>query len=927
MYQPCNDNSECDFAAELLRIDHVNSILNKSPSYLKVVDVVGTLTSFCAHLISNINIAYNRAVCWGGTGGWTGQRTQLPNTKLQWNVMKLYTNTMSTLALFKDGTVIGWQGSVLNYGGSSSDQSKRVGGYPKDVVQVIPSKSAWAVMDIYGHVWTFGNCEDAANAPLWIENPFHDYARLKDLIPWEEMFRGVIQVKTAYMKNAFAILKPSLEENRGYRVAGSWGHTDALMSSQLQTLLSNDVHSLYSNAWSFAALMTTGKIAVWGDNTKGGNIDGESASLLESVSANVIKVFFTLESFAVLKIDGSIIPWGGDGGTISVVQGGNSGTNMVTIGSDFTGSKKRLNNCPLLKDGFCKICTDTKTKNATCTKIVCGTNKYNVDGVFENGCEEGCDVVAGGVCKACAEAKETCTEVLCNENNFNIDGNANNGCEMGCDLITINSGTCVACSDETTCTSILCDANKFNTDNDIENGCEEGCDVVAGGVCEACAEAKETCTEVLCAENNFNVDGNANNGCEMGCDLITINGGTCVACSDETTCTSILCDANKFNTDNDIENGCEDGCEVTQVIDGICTACSDASTCTAFTLDQQKMSDIEAEKINLTNTVTILTSESNILVIERNKLLVNTSSLTLQRNTCQNEKRTVELKCQENKTKLKDEMALVEGAKILIENDNAALASEKTVLLEEKTVLIEEKTVLLEEKTVLLEEKRILAEEKNTFMKGEQNKQKELELSINTVSSLQEKIIELTEKLEKATTIDTTTTITTATTTKSATEKSSSIDTKEDKDTAQRTSTTDIVGVPSPAALKCGIAECDTLLVAQTGWDSGSMLVFGFGFFVYIVVLTLAMVVILVNRYKVKQKDQKLKERGGGGGVKVQPKLSSSPEQSESQRRLAQRLNGEARPVQEELPSITRASRRRSRNVEAAMVTGGLEHL
>jgi len=842
MYQPCNDNSECDFAAELLRIDHVNSILNKSPSYLKVVDVVGTLTSFCAHLISNINIAYNRAVCWGGTGGWTGQRTQLPNTKLQWNVMKLYTNTMSTLALFKDGTVIGWQGSVLNYGGSSSDQSKRVGGYPKDVVQVIPSKSAWAVMDIYGHVWTFGNCEDAANAPLWIENPFHDYARLKDLIPWEEMFRGVIQVKTAYMKNAFAILKPSLEENRGYRVAGSWGHTDALMSSQLQTLLSNDVHSLYSNAWSFAALMTTGKIAVWGDNTKGGNIDGESASLLESVSANVIKVFFTLESFAVLKIDGSIIPWGGDGGTISVVQGGNSGTNMVTIGSDFTGSKKRLNNCPLLKDGFCKICTDTKTKNATCTKIVCGTNKYDVDGVFENGCEEGCDVVAGGVCKACAEAKETCTEVLCNENNFNIDGNANNGCEMGCDLITIN-------------------------------------------------------------------------------------GGTCVACSDETTCTSILCDANKFNTDNDIENGCEDGCEVTQVIDGICTACSDASTCTAFTLDQQKMSDIEAEKINLTNTVTILTSESNILVIERNKLLVNTSSLTLQRNTCQNEKRTVELKCQENKTKLKDEMALVEGAKILIENDNAALASEKTVLLEEKTVLIEEKTVLLEEKTVLLEEKRILAEEKNTFMKGEQNKQKELELSINTVSSLQEKIIELTEKLEKATTIDTTTTITTATTTKSATEKSSSIDTKEDKDTAQRTSTTDIVGVPSPAALKCGIAECDTLLVAQTGWDSGSMLVFGFGFFVYIVVLTLAMVVILVNRYKVKQKDQKLKERGGGGGVKVQPKLSSSPEQSESQRRLAQRLNGEARPVQEELPSITRASRRRSRNVEAAMVTGGLEHL
>ena len=844
MYQPCNDNSECDFAAELLRIDHVNSILNKSPSYLKVVDVVGTLTSFCAHLISNINIAYNRAVCWGGTGGWTGQRTQLPNTKLQWNVMKLYTNTMSTLALFKDGTVIGWQGSVLNYGGSSSDQSKRVGGYPKDVVQVIPSKSAWAVMDIYGHVWTFGNCEDAANAPLWIENPFHDYARLKDLIPWEEMFRGVIQVKTAYMKNAFAILKPSLEENRGYRVAGSWGHTDALMSSQLQTLLSNDVHSLYSNAWSFAALMTTGKIAVWGDNTKGGNIDGESASLLESVSANVIKVFFTLESFAVLKIDGSIIPWGGDGGTISVVQGGNSGTNMVTIGSDFTGSKKRLNNCPLLKDGFCKICTDTKTKNATCTKIVCGTNKYNVDGVFENGCEEGCDVVAGGVCKACAEAKETCTEVLCNENNFNIDGNANNGCEMGCDLITINSGTCVACSDETTCTSILCDANKFNTDNDIENGCE-------------------------------------------------------------------------------------DGCEVTQVIDGICTACSDASTCTAFTLDQQKMSDIEAEKINLTNTVTILTSESNILVIERNKLLVNTSSLTLQRNTCQNEKRTVEssrVKCQENKTKLKDEMALVEGAKILIENDNAALASEKTVLLEEKTVLIEEKTVLLEEKTVLLEEKRILAEEKNTFMKGEQNKQKELELSINTVSSLQEKIIELTEKLEKATTIDTTTTITTATTTKSATEKSSSIDTKEDKDTAQRTSTTDI-GVPSPAALKCGIAECDTLLVAQTGWDSGSMLVFGFGFFVYIVVLTLAMVVILVNRYKVKQKDQKLKERGGGGGVKVQPKLSSSPEQSESQRRLAQRLNGEARPVQEELPSITRASRRRSRNVEAAMVTGGLEHL
>ena len=652
MYRPCNDIKNrdqnqpsivynCDFAAELLRTDHANSIINKAPNYLKVIDIVGTLDSFCAQMGGVQPNGVVQAVCWGGSGGWTGIRTAKPYTDLKYNVKKLYTNHYQTLALFKDGQITAWNGQIQKAGGSSSNINNRVGGLPKQVIEVHPSISAWAVMDTYGHVWTFGNCDDrdsgraqcgvnwcdnCAGSPLWIEKPHGDYNRLKELIPWEEMHSGVVQIKVAYMRNAFAILKPSLEENRGYRVAGSWGHRDVFLTDAQKTLLSNDVHSLYSNAWTFAAIMTTGKVVVWGDSAKGGSIDAETASFIESVSANVVKIFHSLESFAALDIDGNIIPWGGVGG---------ESTYNVSIGSDFTGSKKKLNNghvvwtfilsTPLTATEL-KDVTVTQTSNfATGTLDVAldgtGTTKVIVRSATNQWFDTGANLIIGtsGTLVAFANLLSsaqaaswifmlstplTATELqgvtVTQTSNSAIatgtlavalDGTATTKItilatnqipfDVGADLVIGNSGTTIV-TKASLLSAIL----------------ETSCPFVKDGVCKTCTDTTNSaCTEVVCGAEKFNTDGDATNGCESGCS--SIPGGTCDMCTTALAsgCTSVTCSANKFDTDGDATNGCEDDCS--SIPDGTCDTCTTAlaTGCTSVTCSANKF-DTDGDATN-----------------------------------------------------------------------------------------------------------------------------------------------------------------------------------------------------------------------------------------------------------------------------------------------------------------------------------------
>ena len=110
-------------------------------------------------------------------------------------------------------------------------------------------------------------------------------------------------------------------------------------------------------------------------------------------------------------------------------------------------------------------------------------------------------------------------------------------------------------------------------------------------------------------------------------------------------------------------------------------------------------------------------------------------------------------------------------------------------------------------------------------------------------------------------------------------------------------------------AIKCGVEECDVLLVKRTGFDSGSMMVFGFGFFVYVVTMTVVVLVILIKKCKQQRSEKK---QQSDVNAKVQPKnptrIQPTPakEKSLSQRRMMDRL--EQAPKEDR-----RAMKRRSR--------------
>lgn len=86
----------------------------------------------------------------------------------------------------------------------------------------------------------------------------------------------------------------------------------------------------FRNGWSFAALKSDGSVVAWGSPTRGGDPEctinpGACAPAPPgSLSSGVVRLFSTYGSFAALKSDGSLVPWGGTsyGGEISCAIGG-----------------------------------------------------------------------------------------------------------------------------------------------------------------------------------------------------------------------------------------------------------------------------------------------------------------------------------------------------------------------------------------------------------------------------------------------------------------------------------------------------------------------------------------------------------------------------------------------------------------------------
>ena len=79
----------------------------------------------------------------------------------------------------------------------------------------------------------------------------------------------------------------------------------------------------------------------------------------------------------------------------------------------------------------------------------CDDNRFNEDGIDNNGCEMGCPTVATVSCETCTSFSQ-CTCLTHDDNRFNDDGIDNSGCEIDCPTVALGSGGTGSSSSECT---------------------------------------------------------------------------------------------------------------------------------------------------------------------------------------------------------------------------------------------------------------------------------------------------------------------------------------------------------------------------------------------------------------------------------------------------------------------------------------------
>ena len=95
---------------------------------------------------------------------------------------------------------------------------------------------------------------------------------------------------------------------------------------------------------------------------------------------------------------------------------------------------------------------------------VCPANKFDDDDNFSNGCELGCPTVDGGTCDTCSD-KDTCTAVTCDDNKFDVNGILADGCEQnGCSVVAnAASGATYICTTAFDSRVSACASDHFKT--------------------------------------------------------------------------------------------------------------------------------------------------------------------------------------------------------------------------------------------------------------------------------------------------------------------------------------------------------------------------------------------------------------------------------------------------------------------------------
>jgi len=250
------------------------------------------------------------------------------------DVAQIFSNYGAFAALRADGSVVSWGDS--GYGGDSSVVAGKLDG-TVDVKRVFSTGEAFAAVRADGSVVAWGNSYHGG-----------DSSAVADKL------NGAIDVKQVFSTaRAFAAVRAD-----GSVVtwgSSNWGGDSAvydyvndewLKGDSVEAQLDGtvDVKQIFSTYNAFAAVRTDGSVVTWGDSRGGDSAihyydeksnqwtTGDSVTAKLDGTVDVTHIFSTLNSFAALRNDGSVITWGTDygGGNSSLVTEKLDGTVDVT---------------------------------------------------------------------------------------------------------------------------------------------------------------------------------------------------------------------------------------------------------------------------------------------------------------------------------------------------------------------------------------------------------------------------------------------------------------------------------------------------------------------------------------------------------------------------------------------------------------------
>jgi len=273
------------------------------------------------------------AVTWGESG-FSDSR---PLTFEYDDVIEVVANTFAFAAIRQDRTVIAW-GS--DESGGDIESSERAMLY--EVESISHTNAAFAAIRRGGAVVTWGKAKDGGDSSA-VQNYLVDIAKIHAnavafaAVSSQGMLRATWGVSDAG-GTVGGESKMVLEERRVKSVASAlyafaalledgtvrawgWGGGGGFIPVTLEESLYNpsnlgaDVQDgfdtiveITASHSAFAARTTSGKVIAWGDAEAGGDISGETATLLAACEARSIAA--THYAFAALCADGSVVPWG-----------------------------------------------------------------------------------------------------------------------------------------------------------------------------------------------------------------------------------------------------------------------------------------------------------------------------------------------------------------------------------------------------------------------------------------------------------------------------------------------------------------------------------------------------------------------------------------------------------------------------------------